>query len=213
MEFTPERWLNVMTRQTAALAKPTAQYVDATLDWLDERLVLYGRRGTAKAANVIEIFRYAARRYGVRWFVVDNLAKCGIAEDDYNGQKAFVDALGDFANDQRAHVVLCAHLRKSESDQRQSNRMDVKGSGAISDMADNVWLIRRNRRKEKAAQVDASDHQDEPDVWFSADKVRDGDCEPLFRLWFHADSHQFVERENGRPRQYVAWTNAAEMTG
>lgn len=43
--------------------------------------------GTAKTRRILEVFAYAARRYGIRFFIIDNLAKCGLGEDDYNGQK------------------------------------------------------------------------------------------------------------------------------
>ena len=53
--------------------------------------------GSANTAEMIETFRYAARRYGVKQFVVDSLAKLGMAEDDYNGQKQAMESIVGFA--------------------------------------------------------------------------------------------------------------------
>ena len=74
--------------------------------------------------------------------------KCGIAEDDYNGQKRFIEVLCDFVNETEAHVHLVAHSRKHENEEYQGNKLDIKGTGAISDLAWNAFTVWRNKKKD-----------------------------------------------------------------
>ena len=71
-----------MVRQASGMSCPSRGYIDAILDWLDGKLWIYDQLGTAKTGEMLEDFRYAARRYGVNHFIVDSLAKLGMAEDD-----------------------------------------------------------------------------------------------------------------------------------
>ena len=216
MEFKPSKWLRRLARQATANAQPSESYIRAVHDWYQGKLWVFNATGTAKADRIIEVFRYAVRRYGIRWFVVDNLAKCGFDEDDYNSQKRFVDQLTDFARDFEAHVTLCVHMRKGESEDKPAGKMDVKGTGAITDMVDSVLVIWRNKRKEKsrdaAAQTgEAFDESSDPDAVLSVHKQRNGDYEPRMRLWFCTQSHQYLDYHDKRPRQFVPWSRGAEV--
>ena len=44
--------------------------------------------------------------------VLDSLMKCGIAEDDLNGQKAFLNKIAVAARDLDIHIFLVAHSTK-----------------------------------------------------------------------------------------------------
>ena len=81
-------------------------------DWTDGRLWLYDQTGTVDAARVIAMARYCAKELGISHIVIDSLMKCVRGEDDYNGQKAFVDELTALARDNAVHVHLLHHLRK-----------------------------------------------------------------------------------------------------
>ena len=108
MEFRPEKWLRRMVRQAAATAFPSTMHIRHVMHQLRDALWVYTESGTTKGGSILEAFRYAAKRYGVGLLCIDNLAKCGIAEDDYQGQKSFVDALTDFARD---YDVRCRNAR------------------------------------------------------------------------------------------------------
>lgn len=213
MEFKPVKMLCRLAIQASGMRQPSEGYIRAIHQWYEDKLWHFSATGTAKAARIIEVFEYAAHRYGVNWFVVDNLSKCGLADDDYNGQKRLVEALGDFARDTNSHVILVHHLRKGDdSADREPSNSDVKGSGGIADMADNVLLLWRNRAKEKlmrmAEKVGARDEETEkkPDASLIVDKARNGDEEPRITLWFSRESYQFLEYQAQSPRQYVSWS-------
>ncbi|MEX5606384.1 bifunctional DNA primase/helicase, partial [Pseudomonas syringae] len=71
-------------------------------------------QGTVKAKMMLAVIRYCAEKLKVNHFVIDSLMKCGIGEDDYNGQKAFLDSLTSIARDTGIHLHLVAHSRKAK---------------------------------------------------------------------------------------------------
>lgn len=211
MEFKPKRWLWRLVRQCGGLSSPAIPYIRKIHEWFNGKLWVFDVVGSAKVDELLSVFAYARRRYGVRLFVIDNLAKCGFDEDDYNGQKHFVDRLTDFAKEHDVHVMLVAHLRKSGDEQHVGGKMDVKGSGAITDMADTVLIWWRNKKKEAAREKadrdgDDFDEKEKPDAMLRCEKQRNGDDEPHVLLWFDRESHQFLEYANSRPKLYVEYS-------
>lgn len=213
MEFKPVKWLKRMVRQAAALEHPTAAYVRHIAHWFHDKLWVFEATGTAKADEILDVFAYAARRYGVKFFLIDNLAKCGLDEDDYNGQKSFVDRLGDFAKRHSVHVALVHHMRKPKDESEPGSKLDAKGTGAITDMVDTVAVWWRNKPKEqavKAAQLRGIDPDPEivqkPDGLLIFGKQRNGEEEPTYALWFDQPSMQFLGAPDKRPHQFVGFS-------
>ncbi|MEX0385840.1 AAA family ATPase [Spiribacter onubensis] len=216
MEFKPQKWIMRLTRQASALQLPSEDYIRAIHDWYQGRLWAFTATGTAKADRIIEVCQYALKRYGVRYFVIDNLAKCGFAEDDYNSQKKFVDRLTDFARDHDCHVQLCVHMRKSDTEDKVAGKFDVKGTGALTDMADTVFSLWRNKPKEEDRRLSSIsgepfDESEKPDAILKCVKQRNGDEEPSFALWFEKGSHQFIESHNAKPHRYVQFMQAVAI--
>jgi twinkle protein len=204
MEFKPERYMYRLARQTGAIREPSQGYLDHIVDWWDGRLWVFDLVGTAKRDRMLSVFRYARSRYNVRAFIIDNLAKCGIAEDDYNAQKDFVDQLGDFAKTTDSTVILVHHLRKGGD-----NKEAVKGTGAITDMADTVLLTWRNKAKEDEIRIaKAEDREPDPELVAKPDgairceKQRNGEHEPSKAVWFDSDTFQFLAGPSAKPLRY-----------
>ncbi|HET6725055.1 MAG TPA: toprim domain-containing protein, partial [Gammaproteobacteria bacterium] len=217
MELQPRRLLHRLTRQAAAMAEPSIPYIRAVHDWYADKLWVFNVTGAAKAQRLLEVFTYARRRYGIRLFVVDSLLKCGIAEDDYNGQKLFVEALCDFKNEFDCHVLLVTHPRKGENEIHERGKMDVRGSGAITDLADNVTTIWRNKKKEKEIEdariVGADvgeDTQKKPDALWIWDKQRNGEWEGKVALWWDQASFQYLGFQRQHARSYVGFSNSEQ---
>lgn len=214
MEFKPVKWLKRMVRQATALEQPSPAYVRHVAHWFRDKLWVFNVAGAAKVGVILEVFAYAARRYGITFFLIDNLAKCGFAEDDYSGQKAFADRLTDFARDYGVHVALVHHMRKGESEDKPGGKLDSKGSGGIADMVDTCAVWWRNKPKEKAikaarlAQKEPDpDIARKPDGLLIFDKQRNGEEEPTFALWFDQASCQFLGHDGQRPRQFVGFSS------
>lgn len=226
LEFRPGKWMAALVRQVLAAALPDRPYINKAMAWLEPYLWAFdvsGKgMGTAKVERLLEVFAYARARYGCRVFVIDNLAKLGLDEDDYNAQKRAMVAITEFAVEHDVHVILAAHLRKAENDQIGGGKMGVRGSSTIVDLPDNVFEVRRNRKKEVELAIlekrlkDAEDGADaadigeelakfkgQPDTYLFCEKARNHDDEPRIGLWFDKTSHQFLTLIDGKPRTYA----------
>lgn len=198
-EMRPVVTLARMMRQTAGCRQPDREMVlgvhEAWADWL----WLYDQQGQVHAEKIIAVMRYAAQELKVKHFVVDSLMKCGIAEDDFTAQKLFVDAITTIARDSGMHIHLVAHSRKAKDETQPPGKMDVKGSGSITDQVDNVVVVWRNKAKEQAVQAGGSYQPTDPDALLIIDKQRNGEFEGKVGLWFDRDSMQYLETSHQQP--------------
>jgi twinkle protein len=194
-------------QQAGGMNYPTPQKADQIRELIKNNIFIFNTYGSAKAPRILEVFEYARRRYGVEYFVIDSLAKCGFAEDDHSGQKALVDQLADFALEKRVHVCLVVHMRKGDTEEKPPGKFDVKGTGAITDMVSSVFIIHRNKRKERLLREgginDTPELLREPDTKLICVKQRETGEEPIFALWFHPQSCQFLESKHSEPKLYI----------
>ena len=200
MEFRPKRFLSRIARQIVGVVRPTRPQIYGEVSDLLRNVFIFDVQGTAKGESILKVFEYAARRYGCTHFLVDSLAKCGFAEDDYAGQKKFVDTLAEFALKAGVHVHIVAHARKSESEDKMPDKFDIKGTGAIADMVDNVFIVWRNKPKERVlaesngvktnAVIQA---EKDFDCALLCCKQRNGDWEGKVGLFFDRQSLRYWE--------------------
>lgn len=189
--------------------------IDALYDefgaWTDGRLWLYDQMGTADGDTVIGMVRYCAKELGLTQIMVDNLAKCVKGEDDYNGQKAFVDQLCAIAKDYGVHCHLIHHLKKPSNENSLPDKHDNKGSGSITDQPDNIFLVWRNKAKEEDLRQKGfnAKKREEPDQLLMCRKQRNydgsGDGEPTISLWFNRDAGQFVGSAGDGPMNFTTY--------
>ena len=167
-------------------------------EWTTGRLWLYNQTGTARADSVLGMVKYCAQELGITHVFIDSLMKCVKAEDDYNGQKDFVDQVCAIAKDFDIHIHVIHHLKKPSKEGDMPDKHDTKGSGSITDQVDNLMMVWRNKPKEDArkAQGDRSNKSTEPDCYLLCRKQRtyegSSDGEPQIALWRHHDSSQFL---------------------
>lgn len=199
LEMPVPKWLRRLTNQAAGVREPSIPYIRTIAQWYSDKLWAFDKVGTANTQRLIEVFTYARRRYGVTVFAIDSLAKCGIADDDYGGQKLFVERLCDFAIEHQTTVFLITHSRKLESERETADKMDVKGSGSITDLACTLLNVWRNKKKEGKP----DEFKEEPDAVLSCQKQRYGDWEGMKWLWFDQQSFQYLESSQQRPAAYV----------
>jgi twinkle protein len=229
MEFRTSMWLMRMNRQIAGLGRPTDEFARHIHRKLAAVMYSFDVAGRAKGQRILEVFRYARRRYETELFVIDNLTKCGFADDDYAGQKAFVEDLTDFARETNTHVAIVAHMKKTETgEERPVGKMGVKGSGGITDMADTVIEVWRNKPRERAikaldqkneelakagAELEKLDdkYQKQADTLLLVSKQRATGEEPVIPLWFDKTSTQFLSGPNQRPRPMVDFSAVQDM--
>jgi len=203
MEMPIPKTLKRMTQQAAGCELPTKEFIVDFHGWLVNKLWLYDKLGTVKSQTLLAVMRYCAEKIKPNHFVIDSLMKCGMGVDEYNKQKAFIDELTAFAMDTGIHVHLVAHSRKRENEKGIMDKFDVKGAGEITDMADNVFTVWRNKHKEIESKkpVPGKDIMDQPDAILMCDKQRHGDYEGRIGLWFNGKAKQFVANQDRRPIQ------------
>lgn len=209
MEFKPHKLLARMVRQILGKNKPEGTDKRALEEFFDN-LWIFDVQGTAKPKRILEVFEYAFKRYGITHFLIDSLAKCGFNEDGYNEQKKFVDELSDFARDNNIQMHLVCHSRKRENEENVPDKFDIKGTGAITDMVDNVYIVWRNKQKEKILQnLDKKSEKykeavKDSDAILYCCKQREGEWEGSVSLWFDRASLQYLEASNKKPIRYCA---------
>lgn len=211
LEMKPIQTLKRMARQFTGIAEPSIQSLDEFLNWLN--LYFYDQVGTVNSKRMIAVVRYCVKELGITQIVIDSLMKCGIASDDYNQQKHFVDELSTIAKDHNVDIHLVAHSRKRETEHTQMDKFDVKGAGEITDMADNVFTVWRNKIKEvklnnpKISEEDKKELQNKHDVILRCDKQRNGEREGSIGLYFNPDTLQYKPFAQANRMEADDWSN------
>jgi twinkle protein len=218
MEFQPKRLLHRMVKQITGIGTPTEAYIKESFQWLDGKFWLFGATGNDKAGNLLDTMLYARKRYGVEVFIIDSFMKCGINEEDYDGQKKFMDQLSDFKNDFECQIHLVVHQRKPANVNEVKatpSKFGIKGSGSISDLPDTIVLINRNKKKEFQVNKILSNNRsmtgidipkelkNMPDVYVNCDKQRNGDWEGGFGLHFNTGNYQYKQYYREKNRDFL----------
>jgi twinkle protein len=199
MEMPSKTTLYRMVRQFTGEKCPTSDRIYNTMHWLNDKLWMVDVIGVMKVERLLEVIKYAAKRYNIKNFIIDSLTKCGIREDDYDGQKAFVDALTDFCHQYEGTVHLVVHQRKPITSKERPDKFGARGAAAITDEANSVICVYRNSADGDQDQfkrrkiVETTPHLDQPDTIISIEKNRETGIEGKFDLYFDADSLQFHE--------------------
>lgn len=146
--------------------------------------------GSATIARLLEVFAYASRRYGIRHFVIDSLMMTDVPEDGPGSMSAqkeeAVQKLTDFTKRFGANLHLVAHPRKGRDESLAPGKMDVAGSGKITDAADNVFTVFSLRRES------GDPDTDKPDGYLELQKQRNGEVQhKKVWLFFNRSAMQF----------------------
>ena len=199
LEMKPRDSMYKMTLQALGLPNPSAAFIRAFHKWTDSRLWVYDHLGKVAASRMLAVATYVRKELGIDHIVIDSLMKCGVGVDDYTAQKLFVDAICTIARDTCMHIHLVAHSKKQKDEMTPPGKMDVKGSGAITDQVDNVITVWRNKPKETSLSEGAQDRRGEPDALLICDKQRNGEWEGQIGLWFDKNSQQFLGNPGDEP--------------
>ncbi len=139
---------NIMFQVLGGIPKSKDE-VKLAREFLSDGLWIYNHSGSSKIDVLLSLFRYVIQKHGVNVIMIDNLMRCGIREDNYADQAEFVEKLCHFKDETGCQIHLVVHLRKKGSESDDTDKMDIKGSGAITDQADYVFCVLRNKPKEK----------------------------------------------------------------
>jgi twinkle protein len=203
LEMPPSKTMARMSRQMFGSFEPTIPYIEQFGKWTNDKLWIYDHVGSCKPNVMLAVIRYSIATYGITQFFVDNLMKVVAGEDSYNEQKDFVNGLCTIAHDTGCHIHLILHVKKLKDEETQPNKFDIKGTGAITDLVDNVFIVWRNKKKEKTL-LEGNATPDEPDAILLLEKQRNAEDTDtgVFRFWFNGASMQYLEDRYSHPICY-----------
>ncbi len=212
LEMTARRTLERMFRQAAAKAELGPSDCDHAAAVMRDRVWIFDHVGQITIERLCAVIRWARKKLNVEHVLVDSMMKVVAGDDDYNGQKDFINRMCEVAKETQLHLHIVVHTRKpSDSVERQPSKWDVKGSSSVTDLAHNVVTLWRNRGKEEAAHKAAvngsgstTPDSKAPDQVADVQKQRNGEFEGRISLWFDRNSLQFLEYPNTLPRPYLA---------
>lgn len=199
LEMKPVATLERACRQTLGGGYPTQQYISEFIEKTDN-IYIYDQNDSVQADRILGLCHYAAQEFGAKQIMIDSLMKCGISPEDYPRQKEFVDRLCWCAKSENIHIHLVHHARKGKTELDIPDKHDAKGAGEITDLVDNVFIVHRNKEKERKREESKKQNQpfhedSEPDSRLIVAKQRHGEWEGAFGLWFHKESTQYVNRD------------------
>lgn len=209
-EMPPSKNIPRLLRQLSMTETPAEGYIRKMMGWLKGRIWIYDHLGSVRPEQLYAVVRYCHRELKIKHFVVDSLMKCVQGEDDYNGQKVFVDTLCRLARECDMHIHLVHHSRKKENERDKPGKFDAKGSGSIIDQVDQLITVWRNKPKEAAIKKCRDNGQPVPDdisakcdAMLICDKNRHGDWEDHAFLWFDPASLQYTSDARRKPMNFM----------
>jgi twinkle protein len=227
LEMPAHKTFKNMTRQVIGRGRPgTEAALRRSLGWMDEWFFVYDKVGEANSLDVLEVFKYAFRKYGVRHFVLDSLMMLqDVPENEYPAQGVAIKLFKEFARDHGVTVHMVCHSKKPSEKRPEAkkcpSKYDISGAAALSNVPESIVAVWRNKEKEENLRQakwlesmgkfqEASDLRDKwceaPDAQFQVQKQRETGEEPGRFLYFDggADgSLQFMPKRGDAARIYV----------
>ena len=212
MEMREDRLLERLIKQCGATGNPTNDYIEKVFDWISGWMYLYvdiAARGKTKEQILLDSLDYAWRRYGCTTFLIDSLQLCGNFEENMNAQQAFMSKLVEFKLERNVTIFLITHAKKGPDEYQMGGKWDIKGSSGISDLADQVYTVFRNKRKEEHLDLVEKGFDDPnqkiidmADSYLICHKNRHGDWEGKMGFFFNPKTFRY-ESSDRTARSYL----------
>ena len=206
MEMKPRDTIKRMASQAAGCVASRA-FEETFVQWAAGKLWIYDQLDSVHSDKILGMVHWCVRELGITQIVIDSLTKCGLSRDDYAAQARFVDRLQWAAKHYHCHIHLVCHMRKPSAGQK-SGKHDIRGAAEITDLADNVLIVSRNKSKEEAQELVNHGRQlddrmqeklGEPDTFLYVGKNRKTGEEKGSGLWFNKPANQFTSSTDRRP--------------
>ncbi len=207
-------WIDLQIAGPANIESHFDQFMDEEIFFVPERVTekirnwyyneffLHENFGASTEDEILKVFEYATMRYDCKVFLVDNLMTTiftGDERDFYRKQGNFIGRLNDFAKKHSVHIHVVAHPRKTQG---RLTKMDVAGSGEITNRADNVVSVHRIKKEERDSLDDKlKDCSAIVDVFKNRMMGKQDMC---FGLMFDPPSKRFCLRQE-EPNKKYGW--------
>lgn len=204
--------------------------------WLADSLWYYAHVGIGNWRQLIEDIRWARRRLGITWVIVDNAMRLGIPKDDYAQQAEAVIALVSMAMEEGIHLHIVLHQNKSEGKKGgEGGKRSAAGAHEWLGNPHNIVEVQRDAKKAQdvadlwerrnAGQLSAMEFADElgalsnkPDGKFILHAQRNAGIESEGKqdaskyLWFLWEGQQYVDVPPGHVKHHAtSWVREAKL--
>ena len=185
----------VMESQSLGVGQPTRKAALYAMKYFTGKIAIYGKEEHVSAREVIALCRWAAANDFTQ-VVIDSLMMIDLnanQENLYLTQKNFVRMLKQTAKATNLQIHLVAHMRKGESEYKIGDKMDIKGSSEIADLADYAFIIWKNVKKAEGiqSQPNNEDLLAKPDGRLRCVKNRYDPAHPSLEVWFSGNAFSF----------------------
>jgi twinkle protein len=192
------------TQQMFASTEVSESDIRSAARSLDDRMWFWDSDGEMNCERAIAMMRYCAFELGITQFVFDNVTNVvDPSVDNTSEQWRFMRSAHRLARDTGMHVHLVMHTKKDSTDyfDRPPKAGDLRGSGSIPQMADNILMLWRNVKKEDRAAEDGMSEElmREPDLTVLVEKAKFTRWRGRIRLWNNLQAWQFVENGMAEP--------------
>lgn len=201
LEMPAVRTLAKMVRQAYGDIHPTTDFINRFLAWATGKLWIFDHVGNLSPKSCLALCRYWSSVLKGGQIFIDSMMKIVQSEEHIDEQKKFANDLCGVAHETALHIHLVHHVRKGKSESDRPGKFDLKGSGAISDVSDNVFICWRDKECEEAH----AKGEDLTDADFSLEvaKQRNGAFEGRLRFYFDSPSMTFLEKPGEQAMRYT----------
>lgn len=200
-----------LVKQVTGVSEPTEKYFDMFFETMRGKLFLYDHTGSVSAKRMLGVSRYAMLKLDVDQVLIDSLMMIDIPNsrssfEYYAQQKNFTHSLANMSRDLNKHIHLVTHMRKSPAGFGEKGGSDeIEGSGALKNLASNVYIIRGSASKRKEESKPETDRDEDimsrPDVMVSIEKSRNGQ-RGEFNLWLDRGTLQLRDTNTTSPMKF-----------
>lgn len=120
----------------------------------NDKLFLYNTKASASVDEILKGFDEARTSYGCRVFLLDNVDQFDFdGENENKALKDIIIKVRDYAINNKVHIFLIAHIRKTERDVILPDMFDVKGTSSIVNIAKNVLILVRLDKVDRSSKA------------------------------------------------------------
>lgn len=182
-ESTQSAYLNRLIRQSTALEHPSRSAISGFFDkFVYDNSLYLDINDVVKSIDILFLLKNSLVYHNADTFVIDSMVRLDIPLDNPVAQREFVQKLCDFKNEHNVHIHLIVHKSM--------------GLENISDMADNVFEIWRDKEKEKACPDEMMPRYSDCLLHY---KNKNSPLTITFPLWFDRKTLQYLEHEGAIP--------------
>ncbi len=127
----------------------------SVIELTEDLLQIYDTTDKVDHKKLIDVFEYLHKRYGVWFFIIDNLATLDTGRDDFSAQTELANDIRALCKNYPIHIMVVAHPKKPMETGKHPGPpvgSDVRGASEIIDYADNLIVIWRNKAKPELIQ-------------------------------------------------------------